>query len=314
MARPKRCWPAPNSPPPIIQLAHHFNWRPIPLTIKAGRRFATHLAPPPTMPPAAAGPLPPAGPPLVDIQKVWFSYNGHEALRGVSLRAQAGEFIALMGRNGAGKSTLLKHVVGLLKPNRGRITVAGFDTRRVAAQTLAQTVGFVPQNSGRLLFKETLAEEMEFSRRAHQHHANGHAIAGQILTELGLSRFAGTHPRDLSVGERQRAALATILVGRPRLLLLDEPTRGLDYHNKQTLIAILKRLQAQGVTIVMATHDVELVAQCAGRVIIMGEGQVVVDGPVREVMSESMVFSSQINKLFKNPRFLTVADVMQVYA
>jgi energy-coupling factor transport system ATP-binding protein len=116
----------------------------------------------------------------------------------------------------------------------------------------------------------------------------------------------------LSVGERQRVALASILVAGPQILLLDEPTRGLDYQQKEALTAFLLREKASGRTIIMATHDVELVAQCADRVILLGEGQVVVDGPVRQVMSESLVFASQINKLFRDPALLTVQDVLSL--
>jgi energy-coupling factor transporter ATP-binding protein EcfA2 len=118
------------------------------------------------------------------------------------------------------------------------------------------------------------------------------------------------YPRDLSVGERQRAALAAVLVGDPELILLDEPTRGLDYAQKATLVSFLREQRDHGKTIVVVTHDVELVAQCAGRVVLMGDGEIVVDGAVREVMSDSQVFASQINKLFRDPRYLTVQDVV----
>jgi energy-coupling factor transporter ATP-binding protein EcfA2 len=127
------------------------------------------------------------------------------------------------------------------------------------------------------------------------------------------------YPRDLSGGERQRVALAAVLVGDPELILLDEPTRGLDYEQKRALARFLQGLrvangnnQSSRKTILMVTHDVELVAQCAERVILMGDGEIVVDGSVRQVMNGSQVFTSQINKLFRDPRFLTVDDVMDV--
>jgi len=112
------------------------------------------------------------------------------------------------------------------------------------------------------------------------------------------------------VGEQQRAALASILVADPEVILLDEPTRGLDYRQKEALTAFLHVQKREGRTVVMATHDVELVASCADRVIILSEGQVVVDGPVRQVMTDSQVFASQVNKLFRDTRFLTVEDVL----
>jgi energy-coupling factor transport system ATP-binding protein len=131
------------------------------------------------------------------------------------------------------------------------------------------------------------------------------------LKQLSLEEHAHSYPRDLSSGERQRAALAAILAAEPQILLLDEPTRGLDYANKTALLNQLRQLQAQGITIIMATHDVELVARCAGRVVLMGEGEIVVDGPVRAVMTESLVFAPQINKLLRDDRFLTVEDVLE---
>jgi energy-coupling factor transport system ATP-binding protein len=250
---------------------------------------------------------------------VWYRYNGSDALRGVNLEVRRGELVALMGRNGSGKSTLLKSIVGLLQPQQGRIHVLDRDTQEIspspagpgrgysALTEITRRVGFVPQNPGRLLFNETLAEELAFTRHAHQLPP---AEADPLLDRLGLHGLARAYPRDLSTGERQRAALAAILVAEPEILLLDEPTRGLDYQNKEQLTAILNDLRRRGVTVVMATHDVELVARCADRVVILGEGEVVVDGPVRQVMTGSLVFASQINKLLRDDRFLTVEDVL----
>ncbi len=133
-----------------------------------------------------------------------------------------------------------------------------------------------------------------------------------LLDRLGLAGLADRNPRDLSGGEQQRAALASILAADPQTILLDEPTRGLDYVQKRVLADLLVGLKREGRTIVMATHDVELAAACADRAVLMAEGQIVVDGPARQVMSDSQVFSSQINKLFRDPRYLVVEDVMRV--
>jgi energy-coupling factor transport system ATP-binding protein len=183
------------------------------------------------------------------------------------------------------------------------------DTREAPVEEIIRTVGYVPQNPNALLFNDTVSQELDFTRRSHDlPDADNHAL----LQVLGLAAHANRYPRDLSVGERQRVALASILVAEPQILLLDEPTRGLDYQQKEALTAFLKREKAAGRTIIMATHDVELVAQCADRVILLGEGQVVVDGPARQVMSESLVFASQINKLFRDPTLLTVQDVLSL--
>ncbi len=213
-----------------------------------------------------------------------------------------------MGRNGSGKSTLLKHLIGLLQPKRGQVLVAGQDTRSTPVEVLIQRVGYVPQDPSALLFSDSVREELEFTRRAH---ALPTADAQHWLDQLDLAGLGERYPRELSVGQRQRVALAAILVAEPTVLLLDEPTRGVDPQEKKLLAGFLRAQAQQGHTVLMATHDVELAAECAQRVIILGEGQVVVDGPAREVMSQSAVFASQVNKLFRDPRLLTVEDVLE---
>jgi energy-coupling factor transport system ATP-binding protein len=215
--------------------------------------------------------------------------------------------VALMGRNGAGKTTLLKNLIGLLPPTRGKVRVADLDARAAGLTEMAQRVGLVPQNPGRLLFNETLEKELSFTCRAH---GLPETNLAPLLARLGLSELAHTYPRDLSAGERQRAALAAILIANPQVLLLDEPTRGLDYGSKEKLLAILNDLRQEGVTILLATHDVELVAKCASRILILGDGEIVVDGPTSAVMNDSFVFASQVSKLLRDERYVTVADVM----
>jgi energy-coupling factor transport system ATP-binding protein len=219
-----------------------------------------------------------------------------------------------MGRNGSGKTTLLRQLVGLLKPDRGRVRIGAggqgvLDTQRAGVDDIIRVVGYVPQNPNALLFNDTVRQELAFTRREHGLPPRDPAA---LLGRLGLAGVAERYPRDLSAGERQRAALAAILVAEPRILLLDEPTRGLDYQQKEALISFLQSEKARGQTIVMATHDVELVARCADRVILLGDGQVVVDGPARQVMTESLVFSSQVNKLFRDPALVTVEDVLRL--
>ncbi|MFN2182557.1 MAG: ABC transporter ATP-binding protein [Anaerolineae bacterium] len=309
--------------PPLITLAKALDWSPIPLTIKEGRRFARkaarhrpdgNKATEATLPSQRRNGQPPVS---ISVKGLGFSYNGHPALQDLSLDVRRGEFVALMGRNGAGKTTLLKQLVGLLRPDQGQVQIVApasgeaMDTRKASVEEIIQYVGYVPQNPNALLFNDTVRQELDFTRR-------GHGLPpGEyegLLDTLGLTEYANHYPRDLSVGERQRVALASILVAEPQVLLLDEPTRGLDYQQKASLVAFLQRERARGRTIIMATHDVELVANCADRVILLGDGQVVVDGPTRQVMSESLVFASQINKLFRDPALLTVEDALNLYA
>jgi energy-coupling factor transporter ATP-binding protein EcfA2 len=291
--------------PPLVELAKALRWRPLPLTIKQARRFATRmrLAPPELSFRSYDGQAA-----CIDARDVWYSYNGTPALRGLSLQVHKGELVALMGRNGAGKTTLLKNLVGLLHPNQGQVMVEGLDTHAVPLETVIERVGYVPQDPSSLLFADTVRQELDFTRRAH---GQPPADNGQWLATMGLSGLGDRYPRDLSVGERQRVALAAILVAEPELLLLDEPTRGLDPVEKEALSHFLRDQCEKGRTVVVATHDVELAAKTAQRVIIMSEGQIVVDGPAREVMTESAVFSSQVNKLFRDPRLMTVQDVLE---
>jgi energy-coupling factor transporter ATP-binding protein EcfA2 len=302
--------------PPLIALAKALGWSPLPLTIKEGRRFAGQV---PGIRESGRGPAVLASdtqvPLSISVEGLGYSYNGHPALQNISLSIHQGEFVALMGRNGAGKTTLLKQLVGLLKPDQGQVQIADprsrrpMDTRRTAVEELIRVVGYVPQNPNALLFNDTVRQELDFTRRGHGLPLGGYDL---LLSTLGLLDHAARYPRDLSVGERQRVALASILVAEPQILLLDEPTRGLDYQQKAALVGFLKYEKAQGRTVIMATHDVELVANCADRVVLLGDGEVVVDGPVRQVMSESLVFASQINKLFRDPALLTVEDVLRL--
>jgi len=299
--------------PPLVSLGKALGWQPLPLTLKEARpharKFERALRSPDqsTNQPTIHPPTPPSSSPSIQLCDVWYAYNGHEALKGVSLDIAPGEFVALMGRNGAGKTTLLKQIVGLLKPKQGQVKVMDLDTRRTDQQALIAHVGYVPQNPGALLFADTVRQELDFTRRS-----RGMALGGyeSLLETLDLNAHAERYPRDLSVGERQRAALAAVLVADPEIILLDEPTRGLDYRQKKALVAFLQREKKRGRTVIMATHDVELVATCADRVILLGDGQVVVDGSTREVMTDSLVFASQVNKLFRDARFLTVKDIL----
>ncbi|MCR4407442.1 MAG: energy-coupling factor transporter ATPase [Anaerolineae bacterium] len=299
--------------PPLVTLGKALGWAPLPLTIKDARRFVRQLQVPDyklPVEPATSLQQPATSdqqPVTIEAEDVWFSYNGHEALRGVNLVIRAGEFVAVMGRNGSGKTTLLKHLVGLLKPQQGRVVVANHDTRHVSLDEIIARVGYVPQNPNALLFADTVREELDFTRRNHRLPPVDYA---PLLRTLSLEALADRYPRDLSVGERQRVALASILVADPEVILLDEPTRGLDYRQKEALTAFLRAQKREARTVVMTTHDVELVANCADRVIILSDGQVVVDGPVRQVMTDSQVFASQVNKLFRDARFLTVEDVL----
>jgi energy-coupling factor transport system ATP-binding protein len=314
---PREVMEAVSLTPPLVTLGKALGWKPLPLTIKEGRRFAGQYATRNTQYAAKQEAKSKtrrareANTAVLEVCDVWLAYEGKEVLRGVSLAARAGEFVALMGRNGSGKTSLFRSIVGLVKPQRGQMRVNGQAVLGQSTADICRQVGYVPQNPDALLFADAVRDELLVTLRNHGLDETTAPVApGELLDTLGLASVASLYPRDLSAGQRQRTALASVLVTRPQVLLLDEPTRGLDYAAKATLTGILKHWQAQGTAIVMVTHDVELVAMCADRVALMAEGEIIVDGPVRHVLSESTIFSSQINKLFGTPSLLTVDDVL----
>jgi energy-coupling factor transport system ATP-binding protein len=293
--------------PPLAQVGKLLGWSPLPLTIKEARRFASQVEAVQRAP-GLLGTQRSALSTALSMESVSFAYGHREVFRDLTLHLRAGEVTAIMGRNGTGKTTLLKLMMGLLKPQRGRVVALGSDTRSAPLDEMSKLMGYVPQQPDVLLFAETVQAELDFTRRTHGLRPDG----SELLANLGLYTLRESDPRDLSVGERQRVALAAVLAAGPRALLLDEPTRGLDYGQKNALAAILRGLRDEGRTIVLATHDVELAAHLADRVVLLGDAGIVADGPAREVMSGSLVFSSQVSKLFRHPALITVEDVARV--
>ncbi|MFF2099515.1 ABC transporter ATP-binding protein [Streptomyces sp. NPDC058202] len=234
-----------------------------------------------------------------------------EALRRVDLTAGPGETIALMGRNGAGKSTLLGALVGLVEPAAGSVRVGGAVPHRTAPRDLVRRVGLVPQEPRDLLYADTVAAECAAADEdAAAAAGTCRALVSELLPDIGDD----THPRDLSEGQRLALALAVVLTARPPLLLLDEPTRGLDYAAKARLVTVLRGLAAEGHAIVLATHDVELAADLAHRVVILADGEVVADGPTAEVVVASPSFAPQVAKILAPEPWLTVAQVGKALA
>ncbi|MER5933305.1 ATP-binding cassette domain-containing protein [Streptomyces sp. NPDC002054] len=234
-----------------------------------------------------------------------------EILRGIDLTIRPGETIALMGRNGAGKSTLLATLVGMLEPASGSLTVGGVTPHRTAPAEMVRRVGLVPQEPRDLLYADTVGAECEAAD------ADAGAAPGtcrELVTALLPDVPDDTHPRDLSEGQRLALALALVLTGKPALLLLDEPTRGLDYAAKARLIGILRALAADGHAIVLATHDVELAAELAHRVVILAGGEIVADGPTAEVVVSSPAFAPQVAKILAPDHWLTVTQVADALA
>jgi energy-coupling factor transport system ATP-binding protein len=298
--------------PPVVELGRLLNLRPVPLSIRDARRRTASLrdrlaaAPPPHEMPHAATP-----PVLATARHLVLTYAGVPALRGVNLGLRAGEIVALMGRNGAGKSSLLATLVGLRKPSGGTVRVAGLDPSTADPHQVAKLVGLVPQQPEDLLYAASVADECAEADR------DAEATPGTtfgLLTRLARNVMPAAHPRDLSEGQRLCLALAVVLAARPPLVLLDEPTRGLDYAAKRRLVTALRQLADDGHGVVLATHDVELVAEVATRVVVLADGEIVADGPTAEVVVGSPAFAPQVAKVLAPAPFLTIGDVTEALA
>ncbi|MGW6633935.1 ABC transporter ATP-binding protein [Streptomyces cyaneofuscatus] len=324
--------------PPVAELGLLAGWDPLPLSVRDARRGAGELrerlasASPPGSPvsagvsvvpaPMSGGPRPgrlarllgrtkaaeTPGPadPISRVESLGVRRGRIEALRRVTLTVAPGETVALMGRNGAGKSTLLGALVGMVEPTSGSVRVGGLAPARTDPRAMIRRVGLVPQEPRDLLYADTVAAECAAADRD-AGAAEGTCRA--LVTELLPGVEDGTHPRDLSEGQRLALALALVLTARPPLLLLDEPTRGLDYAAKGRLVGVLRSLAAEGHAIVLATHDVELAAELAHRVVILADGEVVADGPTGRVVVSSPAFAPQTAKILAPQEWLTVSQV-----
>ena len=291
--------------PPLVELARTLGWNPAPLTVQQARRRLDLAAPVGASPRSGATP----GSELVRLESVSHRYDGVPALRDVSLSGHAGEVVALIGRNGSGKTTLLKHLNGLLRPSSGRVLLEGADIARRPVHELAGEVGYVPQNPTAILHQETLADELRFTLRAQGREAD----AGPLLAALGIEAHRDSHPLDLSGGERQRAALAAVAVAGPRVLLPDEPTRGLPGHDKTALARFVRQYANAGRLALVATHDAEFVASVADRVVMLADGEVIADDVPQRTLAGSLTFATQMNRLFGG-EVLTVADALAATA
>lgn len=299
--------------PPLVRLGKVLGWRPLPLTIKEGLRFSRPWLAKRngTFLPRTRSEQAPAhrGEPYIRARGVSVRFGRQEALRGVDFDLWPGEIVVLMGRNGTGKTTLLRSLVGLVHPQAGVIHVAGQNIAGQDVAAICRKVGYLPQDPNTLLFAESVQEELKMTLRNHQMKIAEERIVA-LLQRLHLSDKADAYPRDLSVGERQRVALAAISVTEPGALLLDEPTRGLDYVAKRELEQMLHEWRNEGMALLVVTHDVELAAAIADRVILMSQGEIIAQGSPASVLATSPLFAPQIARLFPETGWLTVEDVL----
>ena len=244
--------------------------------------------------------------PYILFKDVSFQYPGtdEKALDGVSISVEKGEFVGIVGQNGAGKTTLVKHVVGLLKSTSGQVILGGKDLADESVEDMAQTVGLVLQNPDAQLFAMSAAEEVAF----------GCTNLGLPLEEVaqrvdralaatGLEAFREVYPFNLSFGDRRKLSVAAVVSMEPEVLIFDEPTTGQDFKGRRELADIATRLNEMGHTVLMVTHDMDLIAEYTQRLIVMGNGKVLLDGPTAEVfqqvetLAETFITPPQVTQL-----------------
>ncbi|MCL3862395.1 ABC transporter ATP-binding protein [Actinotalea sp. K2] len=305
--------------PPIVELGRLAGWEPLPLSVRDARRQAAPLRA--LLQPGPRGGLTgsvsarEAGAPVLVARDVHVRHGQVHAVRGVDLRLRAGEVTAVMGRNGAGKSSLLWALQGAGPRSRGSVlvhapgarpTARGQEPAQLSPANTRRLIALVPQNPTDLLYLDTVAHELEASDR--QSGARTGTTA-DLLTHLAPGITPDAHPRDLSEGQRLALVLAIQLSADPRVLLLDEPTRGLDYATKQRLAAALAEHAGAGGATLLSSHDVEFVAECADRVVVLADGEVVADGAAREILVASPTFAPQVAKILHPLGLLTLTEV-----
>jgi energy-coupling factor transporter ATPase len=259
--------------------------------------------------------------PLIEAKRLYHVYPGDfVALRNINLKVHEAEFVAIMGRNASGKTTLVKHFNGLLKPTKGDVLVDGINTKETTTAHLARKVGYVFQNPNDHLFADSVEQEIAFSlRHLGFQRVEMEPMIDEVLERFGLMQYRHRYPRSLSGGEKQRVALASVLVAKPKIIILDEPTRGMEYKLKAELMSYLDNHRKEGGVVILVTQDVETVAEYGDRVILLSEGGIVVDGAKRDLLSEALIFSPQINRLAQSlsrygvpSNLLTANEVLRI--
>ena len=291
--------------PPIVHLAKALGLKEIGVTVREMRRMTTQYRDIET---TSTVETPPTTSKVITFEKLTVSYGDTNALNSITSEIFAGEVVAVMGRNGAGKSSLLKALAGVNQPTGGSISLLGKNPFELHGKQRRETIGFIPQEPSDLLYGQSVAIECEQADRDNELTAGTtYAVLQQLVPGISTA----THPRDLSEGQRLGLALSVILSSNPSILILDEPTRGLDYQAKNELTRMLINFSASfGKAVILATHDVELVAELASRVIFIADGDIVADGSTLDVLLSSPAFAPQVAKVMSPQPWLSVKDVV----
>lgn len=235
----------------------------------------------------------------IAARNLWFRYpGGSHALADVSLEIPEGEFLALVGQNGSGKTTLAKHFNGLLRPEKGEVLVNGSQIGNRATADLASTIGYCYQNPDHQIFAATVFEEIEFGpRNLGVPEEEVVRRTGRLLDLVRLRSEADRYPFSLGRGQRQKLAVASVLAMEPRIVIVDEPTTGLDWQGGEAMMEVMAELHRDGRTVVIITHDMNIVAEYAERVVVMANGRIVADGAPADVF----VQESALREAFLRP-------------
>jgi energy-coupling factor transport system ATP-binding protein len=227
------------------------------------------------------------GTPLLEVKDLRFNYGNVQVLHGISFRVMPGDVIAVLGHNGCGKTTLLKNVIGLLKPpEKGMVRLGGRDVVDMSVDQAARMAGFLFQNPDNMLFADTALEEVMFGP-TNLGFDDAKERSMKAMEEVGLAHKTAEYPRYLGNGEKLRLCVASILAMGPKLIILDEPTTGLDDNECARLMEVVLKLKSEGVAILIVTHDMNLVARYVDRAIVISEGRIFRDGTPASVLRDT---------------------------
>lgn len=256
--------------------------------------------------------------PLLEVKDVYFQYEkkGTMILKSLSLQINKGEFFALIGGNGSGKTTALKACIGSVKPQRGTARYEGKETSKLKGKELYEKIAYLPQNPRTYFVHDTIEKEMKEAVARHKI-ADGDGVVEELLYLFDIAHLRDRHPYDCSGGEVQKAALACMLIGKPDMLFIDEPTKGLDPISKQRFSEVLSRLHREGLTIMMVTHDIEFAAGNAEKCAIMFDGEITVDGTPNALFKGNYFYTTAINRatrFSRVPEVLTLEEALATWS
>lgn len=250
--------------------------------------------------------------PIVDVQDLWYRYEKQDfALCGVSLSIYPGEFVAIIGQNGAGKTTLVKHFNGILSPIQGKVRINGRDTKDIPFEKMATEVGYCYQNPDHQIFNLTVKEELQFGlKKLKLPEEEIKKRIDQVIKTVNLQGNEEEYPFSLSRGERQKLAVGTILAINPPVMIIDEPTTGMDWKGGEIMMNLIRDLHQARRTIIMITHDMRIVAAYASRVIVMSEGQIIAEGTPKEVFIQTEILAKAF---LEAPQITRIAEALADY-